>query len=133
MNLQKQPTATRFNAPFIEHMETRSKEELSMQYQRIYQRYGHRKKWILVIGEQCADVLSRHKGMSNENKNILCIHSNKVKVDIENIKAALCKGNCSAIVLDQGLVEQSQATELSACAAIGNTRCIVVDNTNTLH
>ena len=59
------------------------------------------------------------------------MNANKVNVNVEHIKKTLLKGNCSAMILSNAQFNQAEMNELSRCAALGKTQCIVLQQTTT--
>ncbi|WP_085297107.1 hypothetical protein [Cognaticolwellia mytili] len=108
--------------------------DLSKEYQNICQNHYTDNKWILMINpeneslDQLADM-----GKIDPAK-ILKVNANKVSVNFEHIKKALLKGNCSALILSNAQFNQAELNELSSCAALGKTQCILLQQvTEKMH
>ena len=91
------------------------------------------KKWILLINGEEQTINSLSNQQQIDKSKILHINSRKVKVNADNIKTALTKGNCSAVVLAENNFESEQIAQLSDYAEQSNTRFMVFDKVSNLH
>jgi hypothetical protein len=64
---------------------------------------------------------------------VLKIDTKHVKVNIENIKSTLIKGNCAAVILSNALLTTSELSLIAECAEQGQTQCIVLNHSVRLH
>mgnify|MGYP002280657029 CR=1 FL=1 len=97
----------------------------------ICQQHHRDKRWILMIAPQDKDIAYLNKSDQVNHGKILRVNSQKVK--LTNIESTLAKGNCSAVVLCNADFGQQQLSLFNACAKQGNTQCIVLTNSTTLH
>ena len=124
------------NAAFINRIDVRNineKQTMAEEFVNICQQYEQDQRWVLMIDPQAADI-----AYLSENKNInlakiLRVSSQKVKLDMANIKTTLAKGNCSAIILCNATLAEHQLLILDHYAKLGNTQCIILKNTPVLH
>jgi hypothetical protein len=58
------------------------------------------------------------------------VNANKVNVNLEHIKNTLLKGTCSAMILSNANYNQAELKEISRCAALGKTQCILLQKTD---
>ncbi len=108
-------------------------DQYFQQYQNIYSQYKHEKKWILMINpanDSLEQLVNQH---DMDNKKVLRVSLKNKHLDIENIKNALAKGNCSAVILSNSIFNQDEINELTLCAAAGETRCIVLNRSISVH
>ncbi len=105
--------------------------DLSEKYQNICQNHHDDNKWILMINPE-NDSLEQLSMMGKINpEKILKVNANKVNISLEHIKSTLLKGNCSAIILSNAHYSQAELDEISRCAAIGKTHCILLQKSAT--
>jgi len=105
--------------------------DLSEKYQKICQNHHDDNKWILMINPE-NDSLEQLSMMGKINpEKILKVNVNKVNINLEHIKNTLLKGNCSAIILSNAHYSQAELDEISRCAAIGKTQCILLQKSAT--
>lgn len=91
------------------------------------------KKWILVINNEQDAFTELSTKQEIDQSKILHINSGKINIKASNIKTALQKGNCSAVVLANSHFESEQMTQLTACAKQSNTEFVVYDKVSGLH
>lgn len=104
--------------------------DLSEKYQDICQNHHDDNKWILMINPE-NNSLEQLSSMGKINpEKILRVNANKVNVSLEHIKNTLLKGTCSAMILSDTDYNQAQIREISRCAALGKTHCILLQKTN---
>ncbi|GAA5137190.1 hypothetical protein GCM10025767_17540 [Thalassotalea piscium] len=106
---------------------------LSQQYAEICRQYSIENKWILMINpdEEPLEQLTNYNEI--DTSKILKVHANKHNLVLANIEKALCKGNCSAIVICNPLLSNEEITQLSKWAEFGKTSCIVIRNNRQVH
>jgi len=102
---------------------------LPLAYQQICQKHNQQDKWILMVNPE-PKSLKQLNHDNNVANHVLRVFSNKVKVDIDNIKKALHSGNCSAVILCDAIFSQEEIDQLLASAQQGKTKCILL---NRLH
>lgn len=103
-----------------------NKRDVSKHYVDICQRHHNKNKWILVINPEDGSLKPLSSSTLIDASKILCINANKVNVQMSDIETILSKGNCSAVILCNATFEQAQISHLTACAAKGQTECIVL-------
>ena len=76
------------------------------------------------------DEMLESLGKENEIdvSNILRVNTPSQKMNIQHIKSALIKGNCSAIVLTENYFDTEEIAELTYCAEQGQTQCVIIKN-----
>jgi len=47
-------------------------------------------------------------------------------MNLEQIKKVLCQGNCSAVILSNANFAAEQIAQLSQCARLGKTLCVLL-------
>ena len=100
--------------------------DVSEKYQDICQNHHNDKKWILMINPENSSLEQlSNMGKINPAK-ILKVNSNKVNVSLEHIKHTLLKGTCSAMILSNANYNQAELKEISRCATLGKTQCILL-------
>jgi cell division inhibitor SulA len=107
--------------------------ELSRHYANICQQHKLEKKWILMINPEGKSLEQLVINSNIDTSKILKINDKKVNLNLENIATALSKGNCSAVILRNTCFEKEQLSALMLCAKEGNTQCIVLNNSATIH
>ena len=112
-------------------IQVKNSVDLSEEYQNICQNHHTDNKWILMINpeNESLDQLS-NTGRINPEK-ILKVNANKVNVNLEHIKNTLLKGTCSAMVLSNAEFNQTEMSELTRCAMLGKTQCILLQKTTS--
>lgn len=107
--------------------------DISEKYQDICQSHHDDNKWILMINpvNESLEQLS-NMGKINPAK-ILKVNANKVNVSLEHIKNTLLKGTCSAMILSDSNYNKAELKEISRCAALGKTQCIILQKTDFQH
>ena len=98
--------------------------ELSQQYIDICQKHSLENKWILVLTPKTNSLEQLNSSTH--------INTNKVKINIKNVKTALSKGNCAGVILCNANLKESELKKLTTYAQQGKTQCIVLNN-KTLH
>lgn len=101
-------------------------------YKRICIEYTVSNKWVLLINPECESFEGITPTTVHQN-NILRVHTNQGRLNIDNIAKALLKGNCSAIVLCDIEMNNNELARIKACASIGETKCIILAKEETLH
>ncbi|WP_371372544.1 hypothetical protein [Thalassotalea aquiviva] len=89
------------------------------------------KRWLLCIGG--SDEMIADMALKTANPYILKVNSVGQKVKFEQLKRALLKGNLATLVLFNSSFDQKRLSELSDYAVKGNTQCIVINPSLTLH
>ena len=107
--------------------------DISEKYQDVCQNHYDDNKWILMINPE-NESLEQLSNMGKINPaKILKVNANKVNVSLENIKNTLLKGTCSAMILSDANYNQAEINEISRCAALGKTHCILLQKTDFQH
>ncbi|WP_286235689.1 hypothetical protein [Thalassotalea sediminis] len=107
--------------------------QASMQYVEICQRHALDKKWVLLVNPEGASLTALNELKHLDTSKILKVNTAKTPVSLDNIKSALRKGNCSAVVLCNPCLKQEEIKELQEYARLGKTECVVLTKQNTLH
>lgn len=102
-------------------------------YADIYHKHNDNNKWIIIINPKHNAVEQLSNVPAINPSNILTVHTNNTKVNIDNIAKALLKGNCAAIVLCDTQLSSIELTRLETCASVGKTKCIMLEHTETFH
>ncbi len=103
------------------------------QYTNICQQHEINKKWILMINPEDQSLEQLSKIHHIDTSKILKVNTNKAKMNLQNLASALCKGNCSAVILCNPSLQSDELAQLNQCAAVGNTAFIVLTNHQQLH
>lgn len=106
--------------------------EMFAQIDLLTKRYTNNHKWILVISDD-ANALMHKQQQSSPQANVLWVHSDKVSVNINNLKKTLAKGNCAAVALCNADLTLKQQEEIKSVAEQGNTHCVLLNNPSSLH
>lgn len=101
-------------------------------YKHICTKYNVHNKWVLLINPSTESFEDIFPTTIHQN-NILRVHTNNGKINVDNISKALLKGNCSAIVLADIDLSKNELIRLKACASVGKTKCIILTKEETLH
>jgi len=108
-----------------------SQEELSKHCIDVCQLHANTKKWVLLVNPE-DDSIERLNSESNiDTSKILRVNTDRGNID--HIEKALCKGNCSAIVLCNTRIRQEDLNLLTESAEKGKTQCIVINKATQLH
>ena len=108
-------------------------DQLSELYQDVCQKHQHTKKWILMINPEDESLLQLSTQSKIDVSRILRVNTKNTLITINAIEKALSKGNCSAIILSQNDIKSHELVQLSNCAKQGQTQCIVLEKSITLH
>ncbi len=112
--------------------------EVSSHYADICQQNKHQHKWVLFINPEEASMDQLASFDEIDTSKALCATvkvstKGENKKAIELIKQALSQGNCSAVVLSNTILNQEEVAQLELYAAMGETRCEVLNNQNIMH
>ncbi len=125
----KKPSQRAVFSAWCNIIEVNNAYDLSAHYQDICQNHHNEHKWILMINPE-NDSLEQLSTMGKINpERILKVNASKVNVSLEQIKNTLLKGTCSAMILSNAHYNQAQLKEISHCAALGETHCILLQAT----
>ena len=119
------------NANWIQLTNVNDDFELSSQYANICQQHEQEKKWILFINpeETSIEHLANNHGI-DVSKVLMVnfkISSNTEKnTDLEHVKSALSKGNCSAVILSNTNFKDEEISQLESSACEGKTQCVLL-------
>ena len=133
----KKPSQSGVSSHWCNIIEVNNAYDLSTHYQNICQNHQNDHKWILMINPE-NDSLEQLSIMGKINpERILKVNASKVNVSLDHIKSTLLKGTCSAMILSNAHYNEAQLKEISHCAALGETHCILLQKTaqqlNQLH
>lgn len=109
-----------------------SKQDLSLQYADICQQHKLNNKWVLMINPDEKPLLQLSKQGIIDPKRILKVNIHQRNIKMKSIEEALEKGHCSAVILCNATLENSQVDQLKYYAKKGQTRCIIL-NKQTLN
>ena len=110
-----------------------SNDQIDKLYNNVCQEHQHKNKWILMINpeEETLENLAKIKNI--DTTKILRVNIKESMFNLKNIKNTLTQGNCSAVILSHTHLALDEISELSNCAKQGETLCIVLNNSATLH
>ncbi len=122
-----------FNSTWLKLKHVENNLELSQQYAYVCQQHKQKKKWVLMINPDEASLDQLASFDQVDTSKVLCVNTkptNKMeKIDINCVKKALSKGNCSAVILSNTTFNAQEIAQLNACAQAGETQCILLKNT----
>jgi len=119
------------STPWCNIVRVNSPFDLSEKYQDICKNHYDDNKWILMINPE-SDSLEQLSNMGKINPaKILKVNANKVNVSLEHIKKTLLKGTCSAMILSGANYDKAELNEISRCAALGKTQCIILQQSDS--
>jgi len=104
-----------------------SKQELSLHYADICQQHELNNKWVLMINPDEKPLQQLSSQGKIDPKRILKVNINQRDIKMKSIEEALEKGHCSAVILCNATLEQSQVTQLNYYAKKGKTQCIILN------
>jgi len=122
---------TSLNANWIQHTNVNNNFELSYQYANICQQHKQENKWVLFINPEESSIEQLAKTHGIDVSKILLVNykntsSTQVKVELEQIKSVLSKGNCAAVILSNSIFKANEIAELESSAKTGKTHCFLV-------
>lgn len=91
-----------------------SKQELSLQYADICQQHKLNNKWVLMINPDEKPLLQLSQQGIIDPKRILKVNINQRNIKMKSIEEALAKGHCSAVILCNATLENSQVNQLTS-------------------
>jgi cell division inhibitor SulA len=120
-----------FKSPWLQHTNVNDNFELSNKYANICQQHKQEKKWVLFINPEESSIETLAKTHGIDVSKILMVNykntvTSKSKVELEQIKSVLSKGNCSAVILSNSLFEVDEIAQLENSAQTGETHCFLV-------
>ncbi|GHF93409.1 hypothetical protein [Thalassotalea marina] len=103
---------------------------LSDHYLSICSQHTLSRKWVLLINpeEKSLAALCEREGI--DVSRILTVTPKRQDIKLQSIKAALGRGNCSAIVICNACLAAEELAELQAYAQLGQTSCVVINKTS---
>jgi len=132
LNLNTQNSTQQINS-WIDVRKLKAEHNLTEQYADICQQHELNKKWILMINPE-DDYLDKLAEQNNvDTSKILKVNTRKTKLNIKNVESALCKGNCSAVILCNPSLKKAELSQLKISAEKGKTPCIVLTHNKTIH
>jgi len=122
------------NVNWLQHTKVNDKFELSNQYANICQQHRQEKKWVLFINPEESSIEQLAKTHGIDVSKILMVNykntsSTRAKVELNQIKFVLAKGNCAAVILSNSIFEANEIAELESSAKTGKTHCFLVKQT----
>jgi cell division inhibitor SulA len=103
-----------------------NKLELSQQYTEIFQKHDLENKWILMINPEERPLRQLSTQGKIDPKKILKVNIHQRNISLNTIKDALEKGHCSAVILCNAKLDESQLIQLTQFAEKGQTKCIIL-------
>jgi cell division inhibitor SulA len=119
------------NVNWLQHTKVNDNFELSNQYANICQQHKQENKWVLFINpeESTIDQLAKTHGI-DVSKILMVNYKNtsttRAKIELNQIKSVLSKGNCAAVILSNSIFAANEIAELESSAEIGKTHCFLV-------
>ncbi len=112
--------------------------DLSSHYVNICQQHHQENKWVLFINPNEASLDQLTSFNNVDTSKVLCVNFNNsdkklTKINIEQIKKALNKGNCSAIISSNTSFENEDLLQLDICARESKTQFVILKSTHTIH
>ena len=125
---------TQVNANWLQYTNVNDDVELCNQYAHICLQHKQEKKWVLFINpeessiEQLAKIhgLDVSKVLMVNYRNSKSAVKSHLKIDLEQIKSVLSKGNCSAVILSNTNFKNEEIAQLENAASEGQTQCVLV-------
>ena len=118
-------------ANWLQHTNVTNDFELSNQYANICQQHKQEKKWVLFINpaESSIEKLAKTHGV-DVSKILMVNYKNSAnhhsKIDLNQIKSVLSKGNCSAVILSDSAFAADEIAQLEYSAKLGKTHCFLM-------
>jgi len=103
-----------------------NKVELAQEYTEIFEKYDLDNKWILMINPEEKPLHKLSTQGKIDPKKILKVNIHQRQISLQTIKNALEKGHCSAVILCNATLDESQLTQLTQFAEKGQTKCIIL-------
>lgn len=125
------------NINWLQHTNVNDNDELSNQYAHICQQHKQEKKWVLFINPEESSIEQLASTHDIDVSKILMVNyknalKSQTKIDLEQIKSVLSKGNCSAVIVSNTDFKSEEITQLENSACEGKTQCVLVKK-STLH
>lgn len=122
---------TALNANWLQQTKVSNNLELSNQYANICQQHRQEKKWVLFINPEESSIEQLAKTHGIDVSKILMVNykntsTSRAKIELQQIKSVLSKGNCAAVILSNSLFEASEIEQLESSAKTGKTHCFLV-------
>ena len=116
---------------WLQHTKVSDNIELSNQYANICQQHEQENKWVLFINPEESSIEQLAKTHGIDVSKILMVNykntsKTRAKVELEQIKSVLSKGNCAAVILPNSIFEANEIAELENSAKTGRTHCFLV-------
>ena len=105
------------NANWLQHTNVNDTFELSNQYANICQQHKQENKWVLFIDPEESSIEQLAKTHGIDVSKILMVNykntsTTRAKVELNQIKAVLSKGNCDASILSNSLFKANEIAQL---------------------
>ena len=119
------------NKNWLQHTNVNDDFELSNQYAHICQQHNQEKKWVLFINPEESSIEQLAKTHDVDVSKILMVNYKnaikaKTKIDLEQVKSVLSKGNCSAVILSNTDFKNEEIAQLENSACAGKTLCVLL-------
>lgn len=119
---------------WLQHTKVNDSLELSDQYANICQQHKQENKWVLFINPEESSIEQLAKTHGIDVSKILMVNykntsKTRAKVELEQIKSVLSKGNCAAVILPNSIFAANEIAELESSAKSGQTHCFLVKQT----
>ncbi len=124
-------SSSQLDVNWLQHTNVNDNYELSNQYAHICQQHKLEKKWVLFINPEESSIEQLAKTHGIDVSKILMVNykgavKSHTKIDLEQIKSVLSKGNCSAVILSNTDFECEEITQLENSACEGKTQCVLL-------
>lgn len=134
---KKSSSSVLVSANWLQHAQVNDGYELSYQYANICQQHKREKKWVLFINPEESSIEQlAHIHDIDVSKILMVNYKNTVKphtkIELEHIKSALSKGNCSAVIVSNTNFKSDELIQLANSACEGRTQCVLLKN-NVVH
>jgi len=100
--------------------------DLANKYANICYRHNVENKWVMMVNPEEESLEYLMENQNIDPSKILKVNSKNKNSTVMSIENALRKGNCSAIILPENLVNEEQLERLTKSAQRGRTQCVVI-------
>jgi cell division inhibitor SulA len=119
------------NINWLQNTDVNDDLELFDQYANICQQHKQEKKWVLFINPEESSIEQLAKTHGIDVSKILMVNyksalKSNAKIDLEQVKSVLSKGNCSAVILSNTSFKNEEITQLENSACEGKTQCVLL-------
>lgn len=133
MRTTKQAIHTRVNNSWLDIHQINQEDSISEHYLALYQEHHINNKWLLMINPEDNSLAKLNHCSAIDTSKILKVDPAKKAINLNNIKSALYRGNCSAVVLCNPSLNDDELAQLQQYAQSGKTQCVVINSQVTVH